>query len=137
MSVAVFEHLQVWLTGQALNTMVNTTVLPTHTSAASTSRFMEASAPLLTTRASATPRPYPAGLTPLVSPLSPHCLARDQLRFWVPMAKCSHIDSTDTPIPISDEDLDRILAVISHSHAVGTRETYGSGLLVYHVFCDT
>lgn len=104
---------------------------------ASTSRFVGTSVPLLPARAAAKPRPYPAGLTPLVSPLRPHCLARDRLRFWVPAAQRSRIDSTGTPIPISDDDLDRILAVISHSHAMGTRETYGSGLLVYHVFCDT
>ncbi|KAG2066436.1 hypothetical protein BDR04DRAFT_1129987 [Suillus decipiens] len=27
--------------------------------------------------------------------------------------------------------------MISHSHTPSTRETYGSGLLVYHVFCDS
>lgn len=37
---------------------------------------------------------------------------------------------------ISDEDLDRILTVIMASYATGTRETYGSGLLVFHVFCN-
>ena len=38
---------------------------------------------------------------------------------------------------MTDADLDRILSVINVSWAQGTRETYGAGLLVYHVFCDT
>lgn len=37
---------------------------------------------------------------------------------------------------VSNDDLDRILTVIAASYADGTRETYGSGLLVFHVFCD-
>ncbi|KAG2049823.1 hypothetical protein BDR06DRAFT_1067416, partial [Suillus hirtellus] len=36
----------------------------------------------------------------------------------------------------SDSDIDRIITVLSHSHAPSTWETYGSGLLVFHVFCD-
>ncbi|KAG2347327.1 hypothetical protein BDR05DRAFT_876434 [Suillus weaverae] len=78
----------------------------------------------------AVPHPYPTNLTPIASSLCPHCLARDRLRLWIPATKRSHVD-------VSDDDLDWILAVISHSHTVSTRETYGSGLLVYHVFCDT
>lgn len=36
-----------------------------------------------------------------------------------------------------DSDIDRIITVLAHSHAPSTRETYGSGLLIFHVFCDT
>lgn len=39
-------------------------------------------------------------------------------------------------VRISDSDIDRIITVLSHSHAQSTWETYGSGLLVFHVFCD-
>ena len=34
-------------------------------------------------------------------------------------------------------DLKRILDVIAVSWAKGTREVYGTGLQVYHVFCDS
>jgi hypothetical protein len=33
--------------------------------------------------------------------------------------------------------LNHILTVIGYSLASGTKETYGSGLLAYHVFCNT
>ncbi|KAG2153402.1 hypothetical protein DEU56DRAFT_720955, partial [Suillus clintonianus] len=68
--------------------------------------------------------------------LRPHCLAHDRLRLWVPSTARSRLDRLGLPVPVSDDNLDRILAVVSHAHAAGTRETYGSGLLVYHVFCD-
>ncbi|KIK45362.1 hypothetical protein CY34DRAFT_78090 [Suillus luteus UH-Slu-Lm8-n1] len=74
---------------------------------------------------------------PLPSPLRPHCLARDRLRLWIPVTTRSAVDGSGARVPVSEDDLDRILLVISHSHAPSTRETYGSGLLAYHVFCDT
>lgn len=33
-------------------------------------------------------------------------------------------------------DLDRISTVIMNAWSKGTRETYGSGILHFHVFCD-
>ncbi|KAF7976285.1 hypothetical protein HWV62_7188, partial [Athelia sp. TMB] len=88
----------------------------------------------LTTSAEPThPRPYQPSLTPTVSDHRPHCLARDRLRLWLPYAK----RSPGTPaMNISDDDLDRILRVITAAYATGTRETYGSGLLIFHIFCD-
>ncbi|SJL06821.1 uncharacterized protein ARMOST_10163 [Armillaria ostoyae] len=56
------------------------------------------------------PRPYPVSLAPRPSRLHPHCLARERLIKWRP--------------------------VLSFSWADKTLETYGSGLLLYHVFCD-
>ena len=38
---------------------------------------------------------------------------------------------------LSETDLDSILAVMYVSWAQGTQETYGAGLLVFHIFCDT
>ncbi|KAG2341250.1 hypothetical protein BDR05DRAFT_949845 [Suillus weaverae] len=38
---------------------------------------------------------------------------------------------------LSDSDIDRILLVIVHSHAPNTCKVYGSGILVFHVFCDS
>ncbi|KDQ55579.1 hypothetical protein JAAARDRAFT_85458, partial [Jaapia argillacea MUCL 33604] len=68
-------------------------------------------------------------------PLRPHCLAQDRLRLWIPFASRVAEDMFG-PLNISDEDLDRVLAVINVSWASGTWETYGSGLLIFHVFCD-
>ena len=39
-------------------------------------------------------------------------------------------------LDVSDLDIEWILDVINVSWAKGTREVYGAGLLVYHVFCD-
>jgi hypothetical protein len=83
------------------------------------------------------PRPYHNSLTPLPSPLRPHCLARDRLRLWVPAASRSRLDHTGSLVSLTDSDIDRILLVIAHCHASSTRECYGSGLLVFHVFCDS
>ena len=38
-------------------------------------------------------------------------------------------------VRVSESDLERILDVINMSWAKGTREGYGAGLLVYHIFC--
>ena len=37
---------------------------------------------------------------------------------------------------VTKEDLDQILTVIGASWAESTKELYGTGLLVYHVYCD-
>ncbi|KIK34774.1 hypothetical protein CY34DRAFT_97327 [Suillus luteus UH-Slu-Lm8-n1] len=100
------------------------------------SRFSRA-APLPSPDTTPKPRSYPSSLTPIPSSLRPHCLARERLRLWVPLTSRSRHDHTGALIGILDSDIDRILAVISHSHMPTTRETYGSGLLVYHVFCDS
>lgn len=39
-------------------------------------------------------------------------------------------------VEVSESDLERILDVINVSWARGTKEVYGTGLLVYYVFCD-
>ncbi|KIM78777.1 hypothetical protein PILCRDRAFT_75237 [Piloderma croceum F 1598] len=82
----------------------------------------------------AKPRPYRVGLIPAISTLRLHCLARDRLWLWRPSSSRS---SCSNSISLSDSDLDCILSVINVSWAQGTHETYGAGLLVYHVFCDT
>lgn len=40
------------------------------------------------------------------------------------------------PVNLRASDLERITSVITEAWAEGTRETYGSGLLTFHVFCD-
>ncbi|KAG1902559.1 uncharacterized protein F5891DRAFT_948633 [Suillus fuscotomentosus] len=84
----------------------------------------------------AQPRPYLTSLTPLPSALHPHCLARDHLQFGYPSLLSHCMDHTGCLVPLTDSDIDRILVVITHSHAPNTHECYGSGLLVFHVFCN-
>lgn len=76
---------------------------------------------------------YRGNLTPAISDLRPHCSARDRLRLWKP----AFVRSSDSPtLDITDIDLDRLITVINISWQPTTRETYGAGLLVFHVFCD-
>jgi hypothetical protein len=87
------------------------------------------------------PQRYKPGLTPLPSPLRPHCLARERLRKWLPAGGSSRLQSHGTPshpdINVSEEQLDRILEVMGSSWADSTKETYGAGLLVFNVYCDS
>jgi hypothetical protein len=84
----------------------------------------------------ALPHPYISSLTPLPSSLHPHCLAKDHLCLWHPTQSCAPLDHNGTALPLSEADLNQILTVIRYSFASSTKETYGSGLLAYHVFCD-
>ena len=81
----------------------------------------------------AKPRPYQPGLTPAISPLHLHCLARDRLQNWCPFTSQADLNHS---LVLSDSEFDHILTVITYSWAASTRETYGAGLLVYHVYCD-
>ncbi|KAF9032010.1 hypothetical protein BDZ89DRAFT_948463 [Hymenopellis radicata] len=76
-------------------------------------------------------RPYAPHLTPLSSPFRQHIPAKERLFGWTP-ASSSRVPLAG-PIPA---DMDRIRDVLTFAWADGTLETYGSGLLVYHVFCD-
>lgn len=84
------------------------------------------------------PAPYSPDLTPAPSPLRPHCLARDRLRLWKPSSSRHTRDSDGRLVgSLSEQDLSRIFEVTASSWADSTREAYGSGLLVYHIFCDS
>lgn len=89
-------------------------------------------APLPSPTSQGNPRPYQPGLTPLPLPQCPHCLAQDCLLLWLPVSTRKLGSST----ALTEHDLSWVLMVITASWAHGTRETYGSGLLMYHVFCD-
>ncbi|KAG6327260.1 hypothetical protein ID866_11829 [Astraeus odoratus] len=90
------------------------------------------------TQTNITPHPYQASLIPKHSTLRPHCLAKDCLHLWIPA--CSSPRTLMKPgsstIPIPADQLDCILNVIGASWTDKTKETYGAGLLVYHVYCD-
>ncbi|KAG2748866.1 hypothetical protein P692DRAFT_20683728, partial [Suillus brevipes Sb2] len=74
---------------------------------------------------------YPANLTPRESVLRPHCSAKDRLRLWRPATDDSH----SSPLP--HEDAQRIQNVMIHAWAGSTQEAYGSGILAFHVYCDS
>ncbi|KAG6331452.1 hypothetical protein ID866_7641 [Astraeus odoratus] len=90
------------------------------------------------TQTNITPHPYQSSLIPKHSTLHPHCLAKDHLCLCIPA--CSSLrtltmpSSSTTPIP--EDQLDCILNVIGASWTDKTKETYGAGLLFYHVYCD-
>ncbi|KAG2061227.1 hypothetical protein BDR06DRAFT_924808 [Suillus hirtellus] len=73
---------------------------------------------------------YKVDLTPVISALWPHCVAKDRLHLWIPFAPRL------TPNTLEAGDIVRIQEVMLHAWAESTRESYGSGLLVFHVFCD-
>ncbi|GBE82476.1 hypothetical protein SCP_0408600 [Sparassis crispa] len=76
-------------------------------------------------------------LTPLPSPLRPHCLARERLHSWRPPSSRRPLDAHGAPVSLSAEDIARIEAVTAFAWSENTAESYGSGLLVFHVFYDT
>ncbi|KAG1844095.1 hypothetical protein C8R48DRAFT_618279 [Suillus tomentosus] len=80
---------------------------------------------------------YHPSLTPRPSTLCPHCLAQDHLHLWTPLTSRSRLDHAGSIGALSDCDIDRIFAVLAHSHTISTHECYSSGLLVFHVFCDS
>ncbi|KAJ3725437.1 hypothetical protein C8R42DRAFT_576356 [Lentinula raphanica] len=82
-------------------------------------------------------RAYPTNLTPLSSMLRPHCAARDRLALWKPASERSFNDSEGQLISLPDEYIERVQQVLIHGYANSTRETYASGLLSFHVFCDS
>ena len=57
----------------------------------------------------------------------------DHLLLWSPIFACSR---DNLHWEITDADLNRVITVINTSWQPGTHETYGAGLLVFHVFCD-
>lgn len=79
-------------------------------------------------------RRYREGLEPVPSLLRPRCAAPDRLRLWFPAPHW--VNSPSGYTPSSPADVARVLDLISSAWAPGTRSGYGSGLLVFHVFCD-
>ncbi|THH17762.1 hypothetical protein EUX98_g9066 [Antrodiella citrinella] len=71
-------------------------------------------------------RPYRPAHAPQPSALRPHCTAAQRLLLWKPAG--SIIDQVELE--------QRIEWVLTHAWASSTRETYGSGILAFHVFCD-
>ncbi|KAG2756027.1 hypothetical protein P692DRAFT_201599116, partial [Suillus brevipes Sb2] len=80
---------------------------------------------------------YSPSLTPLPSSLRPQCPARERLYLWTPTTSRSPKDAQGNRLPLSQAEVEKIRDTMVHAFADSTRETYGSGLLVFHVFCDS
>ena len=74
---------------------------------------------------------YHKNLSPLPSPLRPHCPAGQRLHLWHLLIPCS----SNLP-QVSEDNLRHIEAVIAHAWEPDTHMMYASGLLNYMVFCD-
>ncbi|KAF8833786.1 hypothetical protein BDN67DRAFT_998878 [Paxillus ammoniavirescens] len=82
------------------------------------------------------PKPYKPDLTPIPSPLRPHCLAKHRLIRWLPNIAPPCITSVNADRTLDNNEAQRILDVIGASWAESTKELYSTGLLVFHVYCD-
>jgi hypothetical protein len=74
---------------------------------------------------------YPHDLNLLPSVLHPHCAAKQHLHLWNPATLRS------IPSALTMDDITRIQDVMCHAWAESTHKTYSSGLLVFHVYCDS
>ncbi|XP_006454248.1 hypothetical protein AGABI2DRAFT_58700, partial [Agaricus bisporus var. bisporus H97] len=72
--------------------------------------------------------PYKPDLTPLPSSLRPHVLAKERIIKWLPASGETTTDRVG--------DRERVRQVLKAGWDESTLNTYGSGLLVFHVFCD-
>ncbi|KIK73782.1 hypothetical protein PAXRUDRAFT_57753, partial [Paxillus rubicundulus Ve08.2h10] len=78
---------------------------------------------------------YTADLNPLPSLLQPTCTARDRLQRWLPAPPSTH-NHQSSLATLQESDMTRIKDIMAHTWAESTRKSYGSGLLVSHVFCN-
>jgi hypothetical protein len=49
---------------------------------------------------------------------------------------CTPLNDHGIPINLSESDLQHILEVTSRAYAESTARTYGTGLLIFHIFCN-
>ncbi|ESK93217.1 tyrosine recombinase [Moniliophthora roreri MCA 2997] len=110
---------------------------PTNEQAEVTGAVQWPAAPPSRVPSSTNPHPYPAHLPLHPSNLRPHCLAKDQLILWKPINQREFLDHNRQPIDVSKDDLSQLLLVLSRAYAESTLQSHATGLLVYHVFCDT
>ncbi|KAH8993206.1 hypothetical protein EDB92DRAFT_1756183, partial [Lactarius akahatsu] len=72
-------------------------------------------------------------LAPSPSSLRPHCLAKDRLRLWTPAYSRPTIPHGHT---LDEAERERVKDTMLHAWEEDTRAAYGSGLLMWHRFCD-
>ncbi|KAF8962778.1 hypothetical protein BDZ97DRAFT_1662452, partial [Flammula alnicola] len=81
------------------------------------------------------PKPYKPGLVPATANNRPHCLCTDRIHLWLPVAP--NPASAPVGYALSSPDIAaRVLDLLSLAWTAETRSGYGTGLLVFHVFCD-
>ncbi|KIJ18246.1 hypothetical protein PAXINDRAFT_9326 [Paxillus involutus ATCC 200175] len=89
-----------------------------------------------TTETAPKPCPYCPDLTPLPSPIHPHCLACEHLHLWLPSSTSTHVTIQDHGNIPSQAILDCILKVMGALWVDTIKKVYGTGFLVYHIYCD-
>ena len=70
------------------------------------------------------------------SELRPHCPAGERIHRWKPKNARHTLDKNGQPTNLAEDDLTRIKEVLQETYAPNTRSSYGTGLLVFHIFCD-
>ncbi|PPQ81825.1 hypothetical protein CVT24_005483 [Panaeolus cyanescens] len=66
----------------------------------------------------------------------PNTKARDRLRLWRPLSARNQLDSNGCPTNLTSADLEGIAESIQQAWAPSTRETYGTGLYAFHLYCN-
>ncbi|KAG2049886.1 hypothetical protein BDR06DRAFT_892854, partial [Suillus hirtellus] len=69
--------------------------------------------------------------------LHPHCPAKERLYLWNPSSSCTSYDEKGKIVPLLPSDLQHICDTMIYAYTKATHETYGLGLLTFHVFCDS
>jgi hypothetical protein len=82
------------------------------------------------------PRAYRPGLAPLPSTLRPRCHAKDRTRLWLAPSEVRAADAHGRPLPSVEQDIARAPLIISRQIEESTRESYGTALLLFAVYCD-
>ena len=62
--------------------------------------------------------------------------ADERIRLWKPKASRRALDDNGISTNLGEQDLERIQKVLGEAYAPQTRSTYGTGLFVFHSFCD-
>ncbi|KAL7277636.1 hypothetical protein ACG7TL_008563 [Trametes sanguinea] len=68
--------------------------------------------------------------------LRPACAASERLLKWTPSSSRRQRDANGNASQLSPEDVQRISDVSAFAWAESTLGTYGTGLLIFHIFCD-
>ncbi|KAL7282059.1 hypothetical protein ACG7TL_003527 [Trametes sanguinea] len=68
--------------------------------------------------------------------LRPACAAKERLLKWTPSSSRRQRDANGDASQLSPDDIQRITDVSAYAWAESTLGTYGTGLLIFHVFCD-
>ncbi len=63
-------------------------------------------------------------------------LAHSQLQLWKPLTARNTLDANGVPTNLNQADLAQIMTTLAGAWEQNTCGTYGTGLLVFHTFCD-